>query len=185
MADDPSRASNSGVESPAGGQLVDIVDEHDHVLTCVTRSEMRRSRLRHRAVFVVVMNDAGDVLVHRRSLDKDIWPGWLDIAVGGVLASGESYHDGAVRELSEEIGIEGPVLEPFDDGKAQLYDDSDVSLIGRCFRLRHSGPFVFRDGEIDEAWWVPLSDLPRLIATEQVLPDSRALLLDRLVHELD
>lgn len=162
-------------------ELVDIVDENDVVVRTASRAEMRRKVLRHRAVFIAVVDDAGKVLVHRRSPDKDIWPGWLDVAVGGVLKSGETYEMAAEREVAEEIGVRSPVLEPFDDGRPQPYDDDDVSLLGRCFLLRHAGPFHFADGEITEAWWVPVTEIEPHIRTENFLPDSTALLLDRLL----
>lgn len=169
----------------SGLELVDVVDENDVVIGTVTRREMRRDVLRHRSVFIVVVNSDGDVLVHRRSRDKDIWPGWLDLAVGGVLASGETYEDGARREVYEEIGVESPFLESIDDGKSRAFDDESVSLMGRCFLLHHDGPFEFRDGEIDEAWWVPILDLENMVHAEQFLPDSVALVLDRALALLD
>ena len=68
-------------------ELVDVVDEHDRVVRVVTRGEMRSDRLRHRTVFIVVVNSSGDVLAHRRADHKDVWPGRWDLAAGGVLAS--------------------------------------------------------------------------------------------------
>jgi 8-oxo-dGTP pyrophosphatase MutT (NUDIX family) len=162
-------------------EFVEIVDEYDRVVATVTRAEMRREVLRHRSVFIVVIDRDQRVLVHRRSPAKDIWPGWLDFAVGGVLQPGESYEAGAVREVAEEIGVDSAELAAFDDGAARRYDDDDVRLFGRCFLLHHSGPFTFRDGEISEAWWVPIHELEELTRTERFLPDSTSLLLDRLL----
>ena len=81
-------------------EMVDIVDEHDVVISTVSRHEMRQNRLCHRAVFIAVMDGAGRLLVHRRSPHKDVWPGWCDIAVGGVVSAGESYLAAAIRELN-------------------------------------------------------------------------------------
>ncbi len=92
-------------------ELVDIVDDDDQVIATVTRAEMRARRLQHRSVGIVVMSEDGRLLVHRRSATKDIWPGWWDIAAGGVVATGESYDDAARRELAEELGIAGVELE--------------------------------------------------------------------------
>lgn len=164
-------------------ELVDIVDENDQVVNTVTRAVMRRDVLRHRCVFIVVIDGGNEILVHRRALDKDIWPGWWDLAVGGVLGAGESFEQAARRELAEEIGVrldESAGLEVFDDGRVQPYDDADVSLLGRCYLLRHDGPFHFADGEVVEARWVSLAELESMLASESFLPDSRALLLDRL-----
>ena len=49
----------------SGDELVDVVDEHDTVVGVTTRREMRAGRLRHRSVFILVRNTAGDVLVQQ------------------------------------------------------------------------------------------------------------------------
>ena len=160
----------------ASAELVDEVDVEDRVLRVVPRSVMRRERLRHRAVFVAVMDGGGRLLVHRRSATKDIWPGWCDIAVGGVVASGESYETAAVREVAEEVGLTRATCEVIDGGVARPYDDDRVSLLGRCFVVIDPGPFHFADGEVADAWWVALEDVDDLTRREDVLPDSLALL---------
>lgn len=161
-------------------EWVDVVDEDDHVCKVVSRSEMRRQRLRHRAVFVAVLDGSGRLLVHRRAVTKDVWPGWLDLAVGGVVSSGESYADAARRELAEEIGVTGVEPEPIDDGMTRAYDDADVSLLGRCYRVVTAGPFVFADGEVSDAWWVTREEFAELRRRESFLPDSLALVLPAL-----
>ena len=161
-------------------ERVDVVDVDDRVVRTVSRSEMRRDRLRHRAVFVAVLDGVGNLLVHRRSVGKDVWPGWLDIAVGGVVTSGESYADAVRRELVEEIGVSDVDPIEIDRGRVQVYDDADVSLVGRCFAVTTSGPFVFADGEVSEAWWVSRDEFEELRRRERFLPDSLALLLPLL-----
>ena len=177
--------NDEGTNSGLRVELVDIVDEQDVVVAVVPRSVMRRERLRHRSVFIVVTSSSGDILVHRRSDTKDIWPGRVDIAVGGVLLSGETYEQGAKREIAEELGIDSMEIEVFDHGLARPYEDDDVSLLGRCFIMKHDGPFAFRDGEVADAWWVSVDDLADLARDQHVLPDSCALLLDRLLEHGD
>ena len=63
-----------GVGLNAGDELVDVVDEFDQVIQVVPRRVMRADRLRHRAVFIAILDGAGRLLVHRRSPHKDIWP---------------------------------------------------------------------------------------------------------------
>ncbi|MGZ7087697.1 MAG: NUDIX domain-containing protein, partial [Ilumatobacteraceae bacterium] len=92
-------------------ELVDIVDDNDMVIASVTRAEMRAKRLQHRSVGIVVLSSDGRLLIHRRSPDKDIWPGWWDIAAGGVVTAGETYEDAARRELAEELGVAGVEME--------------------------------------------------------------------------
>lgn len=143
-------------------ESVDVVDTQDRIVRAVTRAEMRRDRLRHRAVFVAVLDGHGRLLVHRRASTKDVWPGWLDIAVGGVVTSGETYDEAVRRELAEEIGVVGVEPVALDGGRAQSYDDEVVSLMGRCYAVVTSGPFVFRDGEVSEAWWMSRAEFEDL-----------------------
>jgi isopentenyldiphosphate isomerase len=155
-------------------ELVDIVDDADKVIATVTRSEMRAKRLQHRSVGIAVISSDGRLLIHRRSESKDIWPGWWDIAAGGVVASGESYEDAARRELAEELGIE--VAEMDFLGRAHYVDD-DLAAICHGYRVVHDGPFTFNDGEVEEARWVTFGELDTMRATHHFLPDSIAMLL--------
>jgi isopentenyldiphosphate isomerase len=155
-----------------GDELVDVVDEHDEVVATVTRREVRAARLRHRAVFVVVVSGGGALLVHRRSATKDLWPGRWDVAVGGVVGAGEAWDDAARRELAEEVGIDADPV-PLPGG---AYADDDVDLVGRCYRVVHDGPISFPDGEVAEARWVDGAGLDALLAGAEFVPDSLALL---------
>lgn len=164
---------HGGERPPQGDELVDVVDDDDRVLHTVSRRVMRAERLMHRAVFIAVQHPDGRLLVHRRSEAKDLWPGWWDLAVGGVVASGEAYDDAARRELAEEVGITGAEPEPLGGGR---YVDADVALVGRCYRVVHPGPFTFADGEVVEARWVTVAELDAAVTTMRFLPDSLALL---------
>ena len=53
---------------------------------------------------------AGRLYVHRRTDDKDVYPGMYDMTAGGVLAVGETYLEAARRELAEELGGPGRSL---------------------------------------------------------------------------
>jgi 8-oxo-dGTP pyrophosphatase MutT (NUDIX family) len=169
-----------GVGLNAGDELVDIVDEFDHVVDSVPRRVMRAERLRHRAVFIAVVDGMGRLLVHRRSPAKDVWPGWCDIAVGGVVGAGETYLEAAHRELAEEIGVTNETLAELDLGESRPYDDDQVSLLARCYLVTSEGPFTFDDGEVVEAWWVHRDGLDDLLVREKFLPDSLALLLPHI-----
>ena len=169
-----------GLETDRADEMVDHVDENDRVIGRVTRADMRARRLRHRAVFVAITDGSGRLLVHRRSTSKDIWPGWCDVAVGGVVASGEDYVSAAHRELAEEIGVGRAELFELDGGRPRIFDDESVSLIGRCFQVIHTGPFVFADGEVAHAWWVDQEELEQVRRSERFLPDSLALVLPRI-----
>ena len=89
---------------------VDVVNEDDRVVATVTRGEMRRRRLLHRCTYVLVRNAAGEILIHRRTDTKDVFPGAYDMFAGGVCGAGESYDECAAREAAEELGVAGALL---------------------------------------------------------------------------
>ncbi len=161
---------------PANSPQEDVeeVDRAGNIIRVISRREMRATVARHRAVFIAVVSSRGELLVHRRALTKDIWPGWWDVAVGGVMAPGESADIAASRELQEELGLTGVSLQPLGTGG---YEDKDVRLLSATYMYRHDGPFTFSDGEVIESAWVPLIGLLEWLETHQVLPDSRALVL--------
>ena len=158
-------------------ELVDVVDELDRVVATVPRPRMRAENLRHRSVGIVVRHPDGRVLVHRRADDKDVWPGQWDVAVGGVVAAGESYAEAARRELAEEVGIEAEP-QPIGTGR---FDDERVRTITHLYEVVHAGPYRFTDGEVAEALLVTLDELAAMLADHEFVPDSRVLVLPRLL----
>ena len=156
-----------------GDELVEEVDADGTVVRIVTRAEMRADRLRHRTTFIAVIDRAGRLLVHQRSPSKDVWPSRWDIAAGGVSAVGESWSDGARRELAEELGIAAPLREL---GRG-AYEDDDVKTVAAIFVATHDGDVVFADGEVVAARWVTADELVALLASEEFCPDSIALVL--------
>ena len=159
-----------------GDEIIDHVDDTGTVLATVTRAEMRAGNLMHRSVFIAVLNDADQILVHRRAEWKDIWPDAWDIAVGGVVAAGETWEVAAARELAEEVGVSAE-LSYLGEG---VYVDDDVREFARVYLARSEGPFTFEDGEVAEAAWVPISQIRAWLDGRPVCPDSIALVLPRL-----
>lgn len=88
-------------------ELLDIVDEHDQVVGQALRGEVYARRLRHRCVFVLARDAAGQIFVHRRTANKLVFPSMYDMFVGGVVGAGESYDEAALREAEEELGVSG------------------------------------------------------------------------------
>jgi isopentenyldiphosphate isomerase len=160
----------------AAGELIDVVDADDRVLRQTTRAEMRRDNLLHRAVYIIVCDAAGRVFVHRRTESKDVYPGYWDVTVGGVVAAGEDYATAAQRELAEEIGAH-PVM-PLVELFPVRYADDSTQLVGRAFLARHDGPVVLQPEEIAYGAFVPVAEAERVMRDERCCPDG-ALVLRR------
>ena len=109
-------------------ESVIIVDDRNRVVGAAPRQEMRRRRLPHRATFILVFDSKGQLLVQKRTLTKDLYPGYFDLAAGGVVVEGESYEDSAEREAEEELGIRGKPIEPQFDF---YFEDAGNRCFGR------------------------------------------------------
>jgi isopentenyldiphosphate isomerase len=157
------------MESGPGDELVEHVDADGAVIEIVTRRRMRSENLRHRSVAIVVTNSVGQLLVHRRADHKDVFPGWWDLAAGGVVGVGESYAEAARRELSEELGIVAAELTFLTSGR---HGDEHAREVCQVYHVVHDGPFRFDDGEVAEARFVTPDELTSLLATERFLPGS-------------
>ena len=79
-------------------ELVEIVDRDNRPIGALTRRLMREQGLIHRAAYILVFNTAGELFLQKRTLTKDIYPGYWDMAAGGVVLAGESYEAAARRE---------------------------------------------------------------------------------------
>ncbi len=76
------------------------------------RDAVHRDGDLHRSahVWVVRSDEKGklSVLLQRRSLNKDAFPGCLDTSCAGHVVESETYESTALRELEEELGIVPP-----------------------------------------------------------------------------
>lgn len=63
--------------------------------------------LKHAVAEVFVMHKDGDILVMQRDFSKPNSPGKYESGAGGSVIKGETFLQGAVRELKEETGISG------------------------------------------------------------------------------
>jgi len=86
-------------------ELVERVDEWDRVVGVVERGEAVRRGWLHRVATTVCRDGGGRVLVHRRADGHVRFPGHYDWLVGGAVGVGESWEEGAARELTEELGV--------------------------------------------------------------------------------
>ena len=165
----------------AAVQLVEHVAHDGTVLEIVTRAEMRARTLRHRSVYVAVVDSRDRLLAHKRADWKDVFPGAWDLAFGGICDVGESWRQCGERELREEAGVE---TELTDRGPVS-FDAPGVALIGRLFVCRHDGPFAFNDGEVTDTEWVTIDQLEAFVNDREVPEDSSEIVTQRALGDLD
>jgi len=151
----------------------DVVDKDDVVIKRELRSVVHAEHLLHRAIHILIFNDAGDLFLQKRSQLKDQYPGVWGTSCAGHVDSGEHYDEAAYRELQEELGVDVKCLEEL------LYlpacRETGYEFV-KVYKLRHNGPFVLQQEEIDEGMWVRPSVFRQLIKEK---PNS---MIPSLIH---
>jgi len=150
-------------------ELVDIVDLENRVVDTVTRSRMREERLLHRSTFILVFDKSGFLYVQKRTDTKDVYPGYWDPTTGGVVLSGEDYEAGAMRELSEELGItDVPLKAHFDF----LFKDGPSPVWGRVFSCHWNGVIIPQPEEVQSVQRMRPDAILERATVELFTPDS-------------
>jgi len=90
-------------------ELFPVVDKNDRILRYAQRADVHGNNLLHRAVHILIFNDADEVYLQQRSRWKDRHPLKWDSSAAGHVTAGENYDETARRELREELGINVPV----------------------------------------------------------------------------
>ncbi len=87
-------------------ELLDVLDENGRKTgEVLSRSEVHKKGLWHRAIVVAIVNEKNEILLQQRSDNKDKNPGMWDISVTGHLSSGQDSLMAATREISEEVSV--------------------------------------------------------------------------------
>lgn len=138
-------------------EYLEIINENGEVIGLAPRSEIHGNpSLMHRVVHVLVFNEKGDILLQKRSMNKDVAPGKWDTSVGGHVNPGEDLLCSAMREMEEELGIKGKDLEYlYYYVHTNPYETEHVTTFG----VVHNGPVTFNREEIEEVRFWSIDDI--------------------------
>jgi len=153
-------------------EVVERVDAQDRVLGPVSRRDAVREGWLHRIAVVVCHDRQGRILVHRRSERVPRFPGHYEVGIGGAVGVGESYEQGATRELGEELGVAAAVRFRF-----KFLNRSGLSphWMGVCDAVV---PRAVVPNSDEVAWhgWLSESELPRILREWTFTPDTPEIL---------
>lgn len=162
----------------SGDEIVTIVDATNRPVGDQPRRLMRERNLPHRATYIFVFDLEGRVLVQRRTATKDLYPGYYDLAAGGVVAAGESFEACAEREAFEELGIRAtPLVRRFDF----YFGNQHTRCFGRAYTCVHEGPFTLQAEEVESVRFHSAREIADGVLAP-ITPDSRHA-FDRLMNE--
>ena len=154
---------------PIQEEIVAIVDEKNRVVGAAPRSRMRSDGLPHRATYILVFNDADELFVQKRTTGKDIYPGYYDVATGGVVLAGESYEDAAERELAEELGITGVRLKGHFDF---FHEEAGNRVWGRVFSCTYNGDLILQAEEVESGVFQSVHEIMEISRRQPFTPDG-------------
>lgn len=152
--------------------LVQAYDEQGNQIPGqgMERSEMLAKGLPHAAVHIWIWrrSRAGvtEVLLQKRSQNVRAWPGYYDISAAGHIDLGERPLDAALRELSEEIGLEARTadLQSIGVGRQRSINPTTGGIENEfCFlyllQMDSNAILSFQDGEVGSTEWRDVDQL--------------------------
>jgi isopentenyldiphosphate isomerase len=149
------------------------VDEQDKLLGSLGRAQLREQGLIGRGTYILLFNSAGELCVHRRTLSKAIYPGYWDVAAGGMVQADETYAESAARELEEELGVGGVPLQAHEQF---FFDQPGNRLWCAVFSAVWDGPLKLQPEEVLEARFMAVDEVLRQTLQKPYCPDSLAAL---------
>ena len=171
-------------------ELFETFDDAGRSTGLVPRHQVHARGLWHKSAHVLLFTSGGQLWVQRRAASKDLFPGRWDFSVGEHLHPAESYLDGALRGLAEELGVSGVVLEPMLGVRRWQCQLPERGVFDRelqqAFRGCWDGSLAPDPGEVAEVRALALGDVAAWLErspddfTPWFLAEFHALELDQL-----
>jgi isopentenyldiphosphate isomerase len=144
-----------------------VVDEHDQVVDHQMLAVVWKDGLYHRVVRIMVEDEAGNILLQRRSMHMQLYPGRWDNSAAGHVDEGMTYLSAAELEVSEELGIPNAQLQEMGYYFAKdHYQGRKMYNFSKVYLITVAGirPDVTHEPEeVHEVRWVTREELDRLV----------------------
>ncbi len=127
-------------------EWLDVVDDDDRVIGRELKKHKAAKGFLSRNVVVHLQTSDGRFVMVQRAAHKKIDPLKLDLAACGNVMAGESYEEAAIRELSEEVGIETSLkLLAKRKTTIPVAGSAPLEFLTSIFYGIHDGPYTFND----------------------------------------
>lgn len=138
-----------------------LVDKDDVVLGSITRQKAHMSPdFIHRSVQILLFNEKNQILLQKRSKNKDLYPNYWTISASGHVTFGDTYEQAAHRELREEIGV---VTTLQYKTKYLEHNERESEFLAVFTGVYNSEPTELDPFEVELVKWVNLEDLPNFV----------------------
>jgi len=154
-------------------EYFDILDEEGNFTGVKkSREESHQQGHLHASVLIWIYNSKGEILIQRRSQNKDAYAGMWDGSHGGHVCVGDNITTTVIKELDEELGITvSPKDFKFikrsrfqDKSPENNWYDNEFNYI---YLLKHDGSIedmVLQEEELDEVALISTDTLEAHIA---------------------
>lgn len=136
------------------GKFILQVDKNNRPIKLRPRKDFHKGDLCYRSAHLLLFNSEGQLLLQKRSKDKDWDPNRYSYSVSGTVEK-ESYRKCIIREAKEEIGLEVSV--------EKLFEYKSVKPTNQAFRrvfIAYSDKEIkINKKEIQFVKWVSLDKL--------------------------
>ena len=163
-------------------EWLDIVDENGEPTgETVERASAHAQGIRHRTshVWLLRRRPAGiEVLLQKRSGNKDSFPGCYDISSAGHIPAGCGFIESARRELFEELGLRAEPEEFVYCGQRHFFHrtefygrpfvDNQVSNVYCLWMDVEPEQMTLQASELDGVLWIPLEECKRLVRENRI-----------------
>lgn len=153
-------------------EIFDVVDEEGNPTgETVDRKTAHREGIRHRTSHIWILRESNgriEILLQKRSRNKDSHPGCYDISSAGHIHAGCDFKESALRELHEELGVTAKVNDLTYVGKINTYretmphgivfKDNQVSAVFVLWCNKEISEFNLQEEEVESVEWFELED---------------------------
>jgi isopentenyl-diphosphate delta-isomerase type 1 len=137
-----------------------VVNEKDEIVGYKTRYECHHNKsLIHRAINIALFNSKGQVVMQKRSMQKDLYPGYHSLSSTGHVSKGESYKDAALRELQEEMGVTNVTLKEVDTFLVPAPDEVEMIAL---FTGQYDGKYSYPSDEVESVHYFLPHELQKI-----------------------
>ncbi len=142
----------------------------------VTREAAHRLGILHRTAHIWVIREASgktEILLQKRSLNKDSFPGRYDTSSAGHIDAGDEPLESAQRELSEELGIRAAPEDLSFAGTFRIeyeevfhgapFHDNEVAFVFVYEKPVDRSKLILQKEEVETVEWFDLEETIRAI----------------------
>ena len=151
-------------------ELFDVIDSKGNPTgQIVSREKAHAEGIPHRTAHIWIIREKEgrvQILLQKRSQNKDSFPGKFDTSSAGHIQAGDEPLPSAIRELSEELGIEaqeedltyigrfdsGEILANFD---GRPFHDREIGFVYVYQKPVEIEKLLLQEDEVDAVEWMP------------------------------